>query len=77
MTPMERFEVRKQAKHATWRAAASPLDDARRAYSGPVAAFYAGADNQHELFAAELALYVELKRIFKSDAGAPDGKAIA
>ena len=76
MTPMERFDVRKQAKHATWRAAPSDLDDARRAYSGAVAAFYAGADNQHELFKLERTLYERLKFMFSS-IDAPGGKTAA
>jgi hypothetical protein len=76
MTPMERFDVRKQAKHATWRGAPSELDDARRAYIGAGAAFYAGADNQHDLFKVELALYAQLKGMFKSSIP-PDDKTAA
>ena len=77
MTPMERFDVRKQAKHCGWRAAPSDLDDARRAYIKAGAAFYAGADNQHDLFKVEQALYLELKRIFKSGGPEPHDKMAA
>ena len=65
MTPMERFAVRKQAKKATWRSAASPLDDARREVCRAYSAFYAGADNQHDVFKAELVLYDQLKLAVK------------
>ena len=65
MTPMERFAVRPQAKKAKWRCAASPLDDARREVCRAYNAFYAGADNQHDVFKAELVLYDQLKLMVK------------
>ena len=65
MTPMERFAIRPQAKKAKWRNVDNVLDNARRAAVQAYSAFYAGADNQHEVFKAELALYDQLKLMVK------------
>ena len=61
MTPLERFDVRPQAKKAKWRNVDNALDNARRAACQAYSAFYAGADNQHLVFKAELELYDQLK----------------
>ncbi len=63
ISPAERFELRPGAKRARLRAAASSFDDARRQAAACYAAFYAGADNQVDLFKAEIALYDELKKL--------------
>ena len=65
MTPMERFAIRPQAKKAKWRNVDNVLDNARRAAVQAYSAFYAGADNQHEVFKAELALYDQLMLMVK------------
>ena len=65
MTPSERFDVRPQAKKAKWRNVDNVLDNARRAAVQAYSAFYAGADNQHEVFKAELALYDQLMLMVK------------
>ena len=66
MNAGERFDIRPQAKKATWRSAASLLDDARREVCRAYSAFYAGADNQHDVFKAELVLYDQLKLVVKT-----------
>ena len=66
MTPMERFAIRPQAKKAKWRNVDNVLDNARRAAVQAYSAFYAGADNQHEVFKAELALYDQLRLMVKN-----------
>ena len=65
MTPMERFAIRPQAKKAKWRNVDNVLDNARRAAVQAYSAFYAGADNQHLVFKAELELYDQLKLMVK------------
>jgi len=76
MTPSERFDVRPQAKKAKWRNVDNVLDNARRAAVQAYSAFYAGADNQHEVFKAELELYDQLKHMYKNG-GYKDDKETA
>ena len=66
MTPSERFEIRPQAKKAKWRNVDNVLDNARREAVRAYSAFYAGADNQHIVFKAELELYDQLKLMVKT-----------
>jgi hypothetical protein len=67
MTPAERFDARPQDHAALQRAAPSTLDDARRAAARVYAAYFAGANNQHELHKVECTLYTELIRILPLD----------
>jgi len=60
MTPMERFAVRKQAKKATWRSAASPLDRCATRVCRAYSAFYAAQTINMTCSKAELVLYEQL-----------------